>query len=499
MNESTESERHPGATISEVIQPSKPRRSRSLRVELMVSYLSLLAIVVIGFGGSIYFLARQGLYHQAESELLTSAQLIARELKAGATKPNLIVPHTFRQRFGPPPREETYFAVWDRQGHQIAGSERLPPHVRFSPPPEMRLSPPTTRPDRERDRPRPFYSVMHDIHLDVNLHTPEGWRVLVGRPLFREFDHLRQLAMIVAVFGVVSLAAGAWGTWWLARRIVQPLEQMAQTAERITEKSLDQRLELVGASTELTRLSTVFNTMLDRLHAAFQRQIRFTADASHELRTPVAVILSQAEHTLSRPRSPEDYCSALETCLRAARRMKRLVDDLLLLARADSGRLEIRQEPLDLADVVRQSLAMLEPLANEKQVRLSSQLLTTPAIGDAARLGQVVTNLVTNAVQYNRPDGEVFVSVNSREGKAALVVSDTGLGIPTEDQPRLFERFFRADQARTHSEGSGTGLGLSIVAEIVAAHQGTIDVTSELGVGTTVTVLLPIPGDQCQK
>jgi signal transduction histidine kinase len=173
--------------------------------------------------------------------------------------------------------------------------------------------------------------------------------------------------------------------------------------------------------------------------------------------------------------------------------MKRLVDDLLLLARADSGRLEIRQEPLDLADVVRQSLAMLEPLANEKQVRLSSQLLTTPAIGDAARLGQVVTNLVTNALQYNRPDGQVFVTVNSREGKASLVVSDTGLGIPAEDQPRLFERFFRADQARTHSEGSGTGLGLSIVAEIVAAHQGTIDVTSEFGVGTTVTVLLPIP------
>ncbi len=466
-------------SVPPTAKPRPPRPPRSLRIELMVSYLSLLAVVVIGFGGSIYFLVRQGTYHQAESELLVSAQLLARELKSGAPKLDLALPQPPRHRFGPPPREETYFAIWTPRGQRLAGSDRLPPHARNVPPQPSWV------------RPRPFYSVPHDMHLDVYLHTPDGTRIMVGRPLIREFEHLRQLLLIVTLFGLISLAAGAVGAWWLARRIVQPLEQMTRAAEKITAKSLDQRLELVGASSELTRLSTVFNTMLDRLHGAFQRQIRFTADASHELRTPVAVILSQAEHTLSRPRSPEDYCSALDTCLRAARRMKRLVDDLLLLARADSGRLEIRQEPLDLADVVRQSLTMLEPLAREQQVRLSSQLLTTPTIGDAARLAQVVTNLVTNALLYNRPDGEVFVTVHARDGKATLVVTDTGVGIPAADQPRLFERFFRADQARTHQEGQGTGLGLSIVSEIVAAHQGTIDVTSELGVGTTVTVLLP--------
>ena len=462
-------------------KPIKPRVPRSLRVELMLSYLSLLAVVVIGFGVSIYVLVRQGMYHQAESDLLASAQLISRELKSGVTNPDLALTQAHRPRFGPVPREHAYFVVWDAQDRQIAGVDPLPPHVRF----------PAAEPPHHRDR--PFYSTSHGIHLDVYLKEKDGTRIMVGRPLAREFDHLRQLAVIVSLFGLISLGAGAIGAWLLARRIVKPLDQMTQAAEQINAKSLDQRLELVGASLELTRLSTVFNTMLDRLHNAFQRQIRFTADASHELRTPVAVILSQAEHTLSRPRSPEDYCSALDTCLRAARRMKRLVDDLLLLARADSGRLEIRQESLDLADVVRQSLAMLEPLAQEKQVRLSSQLLTTRLIGDAGRLSQVVTNLVTNALQYNRPDGEVFVTVHARESKATLVVSDTGIGISASDQPRLFERFFRADQARTQQEGQGTGLGLSIVSEIVAAHHGTIDVTSELGVGTTVTVLLPIP------
>lgn len=464
-----------------VPQPLKPRPPRSLRVELMVSYLSLLAVVVAGFGGSIYALVRQGTYHQAESELLSSAQLVARELKSGVAKPNLTIPPAFRHRFGPEPRDHAYFAIWNSQQHQIAGNDPLPPHARFLPPP----------PPRHHDR--PFYSVARGIHLDVYLREKDGTLIMVGRPLSREFDHLNRLLVIVALFGAISLAAGALGAWFLARRIVRPLDQLTHAAEQINAKSLDQRLELVDASSELVRLSTVFNTMLDRLQGAFQRQIRFTADASHELRTPVAVILSQAEHTLSRPRSSEDYCSALETCVRAARRMKRLVDDLLLLARADSGRLEVRQEPLDLADVVRQSLEMLGPLAQEKQVRLSSQLLTTPAIGDAARLSQVVTNLVTNALQYNRPQGEVFVSVHSREAQATLVVSDTGVGIPTADQPRLFERFFRADQARTHQEGQGTGLGLSIVAEIVAAHHGTIEVTSEFGVGTTVTVQLPVP------
>ena len=446
----------------------------------MISYLSLLAVVVVGFGASIYFIVRQGIYHQAESELLASAQLLARELKSKGPQARLEIAPVPQQRFGPAPRDRGYFSIWDPQGRRIAGTDPLPLHLE-----EQSSQPP-------RNLSRPFYSVSHGIHLDVFLKEPDGTRIVVGRPLGRDLDHLGQLLAVVSLFGFISLAAGAAGAWWLARRIVEPLERMALTAEQITAKSLEQRLQLEGASSELIRLKTVFNTMLDRLQGAFQRQIRFTADASHELRTPVAVILSQAEHTLSRPRAAEDYCSALDTCLRAARRMKRLVDDLLLLARADSGRLELRQEPLDLADVARQSLALLEPLAKEKQIRLASQLQTTPLTGDAARLGQVVTNLVTNALLYNRPDGEVFVTVHARESRATLIVSDTGMGIPLADQPRLFERFFRANLARTHVEGQGTGLGLSIVQEIVSAHQGTIEITSEPGVGTTVTVQLPI-------
>ena len=163
-----------------------------------------------------------------------------------------------------------------------------------------------------------------------------------------------------------------------------------------------------------------------------------------------------------------------------------------MAVRADSARLETRLEACDLAELTRGALAWLEPLAAERQVRLSSQLQTTPVRCDAAQLAQVVTNLVSNAIEYNRPGGEVFVTVHVRQQKAELRIADTGIGIPAADQERIFERFYRADQARTHRDGAGTGLGLSIVSEIIASHGGVIEVTSESDQGTTFSVELPL-------
>lgn len=327
--------------------------------------------------------------------------------------------------------------------------------------------------------------------MEVIVRGPEGQQVLVGRPMAKENDGLRRLLFAVCLFGLLSIAAGAIGAWWLARRIIQPLEQMTHTAEQISFRHLDQRLVTDCASNEVTRLGTVFNTMLDRLQAAFQQQIRFTADASHELRTPVAVILAQAEHSLSKPRTSEEYCQALETCTTAASRMKQLIDDLLILARSDLGRLELRRVPVDLAEVVRGSLSLLEPLADERKVGLSSQLLPASVDGDSLRLGQVVTNLVTNALRYNRPGGTVSVSVFTRGDRSWLVVADSGIGIPLADQQRVRERFYRADPARTFGDNQGTGLGLSIADEIITAHGGTMEIMSQPGHGTTVSVQLP--------
>ena len=216
------------------------------------------------------------------------------------------------------------------------------------------------------------------------------------------------------------------------RRAVRPIVAMSETVSGINASSLSRRLDLEGVDTELGRLGVLINTMLERLGRSFEQQARFTADASHELRTPLAVILSQVELALSRPREGPAYRESLEACGRAALRMKSLVDDLLTLARADSGKLELRVEPIDLARIAEESVALLEPLAQKR--RSASVLKTSPAPlkGDPERLGQVLTNLLSNAIQYNQPGGQVIVSVRNDDGLGDRRRRRHGRGNPRE-------------------------------------------------------------------
>jgi signal transduction histidine kinase len=243
--------------------------------------------------------------------------------------------------------------------------------------------------------------------------------------------------------------------------------------------------------TELAGLAGVLNGAFDRLRAAFDRQRRFTADASHELRTPLAVIRSHADLALTRPRSAEEYQQALGACRTAAGRMTAIVQGLLTLARADAGSADGGSERVPLDRVVEESVALLQPLAEESGVTLDSR--TTPLIvpGDRASLAQVVGNLVENAIRYNRPGGDVRVRLEGRDGSAELTVADSGIGIPAVDLPHVFDRFYRVDKARTRAAG-GTGLGLAIVKTLVDAHGGTVTLESTPGVGTTVRVRMPL-------
>lgn len=302
---------------------------------------------------------------------------------------------------------------------------------------------------------------------------------------------MQWLALRALALGTLCLVGGAIAADWLARRLSRPLRQLTATADRITSRHLDARIELVNGSQEVVRLGEVFNQMLTGLETAFEKQTRFIADASHELRTPVTVVLSQVEHALYRERTTDEYQQALEVCLRSSKRMKTLVDDLLFLARADAGRFILRPVPMDLADVVSRTVELLQPLAAQNTVRLKTDLAATPLTGDPDRLAQVLTNLVTNAIKYNHPGGQVFVESQTEAQHVVLRVRDTGIGIPSEDLPRLFDRFYRVDTARTQQDDTGTGLGLSLVQEIVTAHHGTIDVQSRPGTGTTITVRLP--------
>lgn len=317
-----------------------------------------------------------------------------------------------------------------------------------------------------------------------------GFGLVVGKSVAHDLAELRRLALWLAVAAAGVLVLGLAGGSWVAARAIRPIDAISATAQKIAAGNLEERIALAGTDSELGRLAQVLNATFDRLCEAFARQARFTADASHELRTPVAVILSQTETILSRERTPGEYREAIEACRRAARRLRHLTDSLLTLARLDSGAPEETTGPVALDRVAAEVLDLLRPLAAEKSVRLEADLAPARCAGREDRLVQVAANLVSNAIHYNRPGGSVTVRTSEEDGGAVLTVSDTGIGIAGADLPHVFERFFRADPSRSRAEGR-TGLGLAIVKAIAGAHGGTVAARSREGEGSTFTVRLP--------
>jgi len=321
--------------------------------------------------------------------------------------------------------------------------------------------------------------------------TSFGHHVLVGRSIQEDVAAQHSFGWLLAACGWAVLTLGVVGGGWLSGRTLRSITAMSVIAKSISGENLSQRIDLAETDSELGQLALVLNQTFDRLQLAFQQQLRFTADASHELRTPLAVIVSQTELTLAKPRLTEEYRAALETCQRAGRRMRSLIDSLLLLARFDAGHPDLQHSSLDLAEVANESVELLRSLAAERQITLRSVATPLSVVGDRDRLGQVVTNLLANAIRYNQVGGRVDVRVERVNGDAIVSVSDNGIGISAEELPHIFERFYRVDKARTRAEG-GTGLGLAICQSVVEAHGGQIIARSEPQQGTTLEVRLPL-------
>ena len=385
------------------------------------------------------------------------------------------VPEDFPARFDSAVAGSLYFAIWSRDGEMVA--EVNAPHE-FPPPATLPIS---VTP----------YTRDHADYREVVRAGPFDHTIVVGRSIAKELATLAQLVWRISATGVGVLLVGLLGGWVLSKRAIRPIETITGAAENVSATNLSQRIAIAAPRSELGRLADVLNNTFSRLQAAFEQQRRFTADASHELRTPVSVILAQTELSLKKERSREEYREVIEVCHRTSHRMKGLVDGLLTLARSDAGKLELERRRVDLRDLVEESLALLTPLADETGITITRQLQPTQASVDAYRISQVIANLLTNAIRYNRPGGSVTVSLASTPDEVTLTVTDTGLGISTENESSLFERFYRADKARSRSQG-GSGLGLAIAKTIVEAHGGTIAFVSELGTGSTFTVLLPV-------
>ncbi len=390
-----------------------------------------------------------------------------------------------------------YFMLWDADATLLAQSPGAPDQV---PAPENPDAfPPNAHPgglgvgQPGPPGPGPFAAPTtrnRGTWREAYRFLPHGECLLVGRSVAPEHAAMRRLAFWLVVAGAAILALGLAGGWLVATRAIRPIRDISATAVMIAAGDLSQRINAADTDSELGHLAEVLNSTFARLEAAFAHQARFTSDASHELRTPLSVILSQTQTALSRERSSSEYREALEACQRAAQRMRQLAESLLELSRLDAGQEPMKREPFDLGRVARDCVELVRPLAAERGVRILCDLPEVKSLGDAARIGQVATNLLSNAIHFNRSGGEVRVTTRADNGAALLAVADTGEGISAEDLPHIFERFYRADKSRSRSQGRA-GLGLAIAKAIVEAHGGVITVASRPEAGSEFTVKLP--------
>jgi heavy metal sensor kinase len=454
----------------------------SIRWRLTLWNTTALAVVLLGFAALVYGLVARALYQQVDSRLLAGLRELE-EYEHAATGSDERLRHWVYEL---KEHEDVFAVVYGSAGEVRERTVELAaasvPVLPASLPGERRL----------RDLVVPLVGRQRTLEAGVRL----GGRdcvVLLMAPLERVDSELGQLltALLVAVPAAL-LVCGCVG-YLLARKALAPVGQLRRLTREITADRLDRRLPVTRPGDELGGLAETINEMVGRLERSFAEIRRFTADASHELRTPLAAIRTEAEVALSKPLDPEECRHLLGSILEECARLTLLTEQLLALAREDAGVARQAQEPVDLTTLVRDAAETMRPLAESRGVELRCETAGAAEVrGDAARLRQVLYNLLDNAIKYTPERGMVWVSAGRRGRDAVVTVQDTGVGIPPEHLSRVFDRFYRVDKARSREEG-GTGLGLSIARSIVTAHGGRIELTSTPGHGTTCTVTLPEP------
>jgi heavy metal sensor kinase len=321
----------------------------------------------------------------------------------------------------------------------------------------------------------------------------QWYSIQVATPMHEFHEAFEQFRWLLILAAPVLLLVATAGGYFMSGRALSPVRKVIDAADDIDASNLSSRLAVPATGDELQRLSETLNDMLSRIERAFNRVAQFTADASHELRTPLAVLRTRAELALRKPRSEIEYREVLERLLHGLERTSDLVERLMLLARADSGDQILQREPLQLDVILGSVCEQGATLAAAKDLHFRTELASqsVPVEGDPDFLERLFLILIDNAVKFTPPQGEIVVSSQLADDSVIVAVRDNGIGISDADLPNLFERFYRADKARSRESG-GAGLGLAIGRWIARAHRGEIQVESALGRGTVFRVRLPI-------
>lgn len=441
---------------------------RSLRARLLAWYSLVLLIVLATFAAVALWSVWRSSLRDLDGRLSATASRLARALQAnGGDRYELNLAEDDFSEFDAS-NDGPYYAIWTTGGTLIDRSD-TGVEPAFPGTPQVR-----TAADRR----------------EVIIRGDGGTLVLVGQPLAGARSDLWGEIVAFAAAGGVALLLALAGGWFLVGRALAPIGRIAHTAERMSESNLGLRIDVARTEDELGSVATALNRAFDRLQDAFERQTRFTADASHELRTPLASQIAELEWALTRRRSESEYENTLRVSMKAAQRMRAVVEGLLTLARADAGPIEMPRQNVDLGDLVEEVTTSFRAVAAQRGVELRVRASRANVSGDPDRLRELISNLVSNALQYSGTGSRVTCTTSAANEKVVVEVSDTGPGIDPEDLPHIFERFYRASKTRSRASG-GAGLGLAICKWIAESHRGQIRCESTQGQGARFTVEVP--------
>lgn len=460
-------------------------RRLSIGMRLTLWYVAIFAVGELIFGASMFLILRHNLYDLVDDGVESQIEDLKNFLLAQQTD---ATPAKLREEMAAIYDHEhagDFLEVHDQSGELIYRSSFLQTHELVLLQPDQ-INRPLLR--TRRINGEHFRFAFEKLNVDGRVYTLE-----MGASADDAFETLQLFRSYLLIFAPLLLLVSAGVGYWMSRKALAPVDALVRTARDISGTNLNRRLQTLKTGDELQRLTDTLNEMLDRIESAFQKITQFTADASHELRTPVSLIRTEAELALRRSRTEAEYKESLLQILQEAERTTLLIEQLLELARSDSGRGSLIMQAVDLPEVLRSVVSSWQQVAAARNLQFSTDIykLDVSVMGEPNLLRRLADILLDNAFKYTPSPGSVRLALEVREETAVILVRDSGMGIAQEEQEKIFERFYRIDKARSRGEG-GVGLGLAIAEWIVLQHRGAISVESRPGEGATFRVELPL-------